>query len=78
MDMYNKEFMDKYGRVFHLMCSSFVLYEDIATNKTYKLPSNLTTDKINKLMDKSLSDNFNYLYELCKDDIYEDEEDALI
>ena len=78
MDMYNKEFMEKYGRVFQLMCSSFLLYEDITTNKTYKLPSNLTTDKINELMDKSLSDNFNYLYELCKDDIYEDEEDALI
>ena len=76
--MYNKEFMNKYGKVFHLVCSSSVLYEDIATNKTYAIPKKLTTEEINELMDKSLSDNTNYLYEVCKDNVYEDEEDALI
>lgn len=73
----NHDFQDKFGRVFHMISSSLILYERNDGGDTFFIPKETTDEELEKLMEKSVKDDKDYVYELCKENVYEDEEGVL-
>lgn len=73
----NFEFQDMFGRIFHMVSSNLILYEVRGNKGCYKLPKGTTDAELEKLMKKSVKDKKDYIFELCKDNPFEEKEDVL-
>ncbi len=71
-----KAFGEKFGKVFYLMPAG-IGYEPNESENTYCFPSHKTKSELLNLMQKSLDDNHDYIFDIVKNDIlvYDDDVD---
>ncbi len=62
----NYDFFEKFGRVAYLLPDGGLHFEN-ADGDLFYLPDNFSDSEIESLMQKSLDDNYNYIFDLCKD-----------
>ena len=64
--MYNHDFATKFGRIFMLEPTGGYAYEPLRNNNTFVFPEGTTQETINDLIEKSLLEKHDYVFDLVK------------
>jgi len=61
----NYDFFEKFGRIFYLMPDGGLHFSN-ENGELFKIPDDIPENEIERLMQKSLEDDYNYIFDLCK------------
>ena len=61
------DFGEDFGRLMFLHETGKPSYKCRKTKKEYNLPDEMTDGELQKIMEKSLADNYDYLFDMVKD-----------
>ena len=72
----NFDFQEKFGHIAYFMTGGGLIYEQTSTGKLFDMPDGMTEAEIESLMEKSVSDNKDYVFELVKDNEFKLQENV--
>ena len=73
----NYQFFETFGHIGYLIPDGGLTYEQVDTNELFKFPENVTESEIEKLMQKSIKDKHNYIFDIVKNNKFKYQEDCI-
>lgn len=62
----NFDFQEKFGHIAFFMPDGELMYEQRSTGKMFLIPKKISESKIEMLMEKSVKENYDYIFPLVK------------
>lgn len=63
----NFDFQEKFGHIAHFMPDDDLMYEQNSSGRLFRIPRNIKEKRLEFLMERSLTENKDFVFEMVKD-----------